>query len=384
MKYDFIVFGGTGLQGRICSRDLLESGHSVLIAGRNPEGIRKLLSEHRKKSKFIKVDLRNFNGIARAIRKSKARVVVNCAELTFNIAIMKACLKSKRSCTDLGGLQEITREQFKLHPNFQKAGIINITGCGSTPGIINVMARHAAKHFDKIETIYLGFAWDSNIKKFVTPYSIQSIFNEFTQNPVTYHNGKFIAESKFRCIGRMKFPEVGEQTVYCIVHSEVFTFSRYFKNKGLKNIHYMAGFPEHSLAIIKMLIDLGFNSKKPIVVEGKKISPLEYTQSILKKLKTPKGYKETEDLWVRIDGFKSEKRKKMKMDCIIRSQKGWEEAGSNIDTGQTISVMSQMLFNGLIKENGVYAPESVIPEKEFFAQLARRKMFIYENGRRIN
>ena len=94
MKYDFIVFGGTGQQGRICSRDLLESGYSVMLAGRNKKAVKDLLRN--KKAGFIKVDLRNNGNIANAIIKSGADVVVNCAELVFNVEIMKACMKPNK------------------------------------------------------------------------------------------------------------------------------------------------------------------------------------------------------------------------------------------------------------------------------------------------
>src|SRR3989344_2506729 len=298
MKYDFIVFGGTGQQGRICVRDLLESGYSVLISGRDKTKINDLLKN--KKTEFIKVDLRNEKEIINAIKNSGAEVVVNCAELIFNVPIMKACLKTKKSCTDLGGLQKVTLEQFKLNNSFKKAGIVNITGCGSTPGISNVMATYGANFFDYIETINLGFAWDSNIKKFVVPYSITSIFSEFNEPPICFHNGKFVKENKFRCVGTFDFKEIGKQTAYCIVHSEVYTFSKYFKNKGIKKIHYLAGFPEHSLNVIKILMDLGFDSKKEIEINNTKIKPISFIKKVLEKIQVPKGYEEVENIWVNI------------------------------------------------------------------------------------
>ena len=382
MKYDFIIFGGTGQQGGICARDLIESGYSVLLVGRDKTRIKNLLKN--KKTGFIEVDLRNEEEIAKAIKSSNADVVVNCAELIFNVAIMKACLKTKKSLTDLGGLQKITLEQFKLHDSFKKTGIINITGCGSTPGIVNVMTAHVLEKLDSVKTIYLGFVWDSNIKKFVVPYSIQSIFDEFTENPITYHDGKFVKEKRMTCKGTKNFKEVGKQTVYCIVHSEVYSFSKYFKNKGLKNIHYMAGFPEHSMKVIQTLIDLGFNSEEPIKINETEIKPINFTTEVLKKIKWPKNYREVENLWVEICGKKNNKDIKIEMNCIVKSLPGWEDAGSNVDTGRTISVISQMLKDNLIKEKGVYAPEAVVPCKPFFKELAKRKMYIYENGRKIN
>ena len=382
MKYDFIIFGGTGEEGGICARDLLESGYSVMLVGRNKSRIGKLLKN--KKTGFLRVDLRNETDIAKAIRKSNADVVVNCSELVFNVAIMRACLKTKKPITDLGGLQKITIEQFKLHTAFRKAGIINITGCGSTPGIVNVMAKYSVEKFDSVDTITLGFAWDSNIKKFVVPYSIQSIFHEFTENPVTYHDGKFVREKRMVCRGDLKFKEIGLQTVYCIVHSEVYSFSKYFRHKGLKTIHYMAGFPEHSIKPIQMMIDLDFNSEEPINMGGEEIKPVNFTTAVLRKLQQPKGYKEVENLWIKIYGKKDSRNVKTEMNCIVKTLPGWEDAGSNVDTGRTISIMSQMLKKGVIKEKGVYAPEAVIPCEPFFKELSRRKMYVYENNRKIN
>lgn len=380
MAYDFIVFGGTGQQGRICSRDLLESGYSVLLIGRDPSKIQGLLRRY-KRSGFTAVDLRNQRAIVEAIRNSGAKLVVNCAELVFNVAIMRSCLQAKRSCTDLGGLQKVTIEQFKLNSDFKKAGILCLTGCGSTPGIANVMASHAVGRLDTVDTIMLGFAWDSNIKQFVVPYSIQSIFDEFTEAPIIFHNGKFVSSDRMQCQGTFRFKTVGKQTVYCIVHSEVYTFARYFKERGLRNVHYMAGFPEHSFRVIQTLMNLGFNAETPIDLAGVSIKPLDFTLAVLKRLPIPRGYEEVEDIWVRSSGVKNGKQKEVIMECVVKTVKGWEDAGSNIDTGRTIAVMSEMLLLGLIKEKGVHAPEGVVPHKHFFKELEKRGMRIFENGK---
>jgi lysine 6-dehydrogenase len=382
MKYDFIIFGGTGQQGAICARDLLELGYKVLLVGRDRSRIEGLLKD--RKAGFMKADLRNENDIVGAINASGADIVINCAELVFNVPIMRACLKTGKSLTDLGGLQKVTREQYKMHEEFRKKGIANVTGCGSTPGIVNVMVKHAVESLDSVDTIQLGFAWDSNIKKFVVPYSIQSIFYEMSQDPVTFHNGKFVKEKKMTCKGTLNFRGVGKQTVYCMVHSEVYSFSRHFRDKGIKNIHYMAGFPEHSLKVIETLMDLGFNSTEKIRINGLEISPLDFTTTVLKRIGVPKGYRETENLWADIYGVAKGKKVKIRMNCIVKSTKGWENAITNVDTGRTISIISQMLKKGIISKKGVYAPEAAVPCRPFFRELAKRGMYVYQNDRRIN
>lgn len=383
MKYDFIVFGGTGKEGRICARDLLESGYSVILAGRDKSRVMELLKN--KKAGFVRVDLRNQDEIVKAIKMSDADVVVNCAELSFNFDIMKACLKTKKSYSDLGGLHKMTIKQFKLDKNFKKSGIIAVTGCGATPGIANVLVRHGIKHFDKVEEITLGFAWDSNIKKFVVPYSIQSIFQEFTESPVILSRGKFKETDRFKCMGTFKFPEIGKQTVYCIVHSEVYSFNKYYKSMGLKNVNYMAGFPKHSFNVIKTFLDLGFDSQEKVLdFEGVKVSPLEATRKILRLIKPPKGYEETEDIWVKIKGTKNGNKHKKNIDCLIHSLKDWPGVGSDVGTGMPISIISQMIKNKILKNPGVYAPEAIVPPDKFFEELAKRKIYVYEDGRRIN
>jgi len=68
---------------------------------------------------------------------------------------------------------------------------------------------------------------------------------------------------------------------------------------------------------------------------------------------------------------------------IVNTIKGWEEFGSNIDTGMSISIMAQMLKKGLIKETGVTAPEAAVPPIEFFKELKKRSMYIYLNNKKL-
>jgi saccharopine dehydrogenase-like NADP-dependent oxidoreductase len=63
---------------------------------------------------------------------------------------------------------------------------------------------------------------------------------------------------------------------------------------------------------------------------------------------------------------------------------GWEEAGSNIDTGMPASIIAQMIKEEAIAEKGSFAPEAVVPPRLFFKELRKRKMVVYENKKIIN
>ena len=129
---------------------------------------------------------------------------------------------------------------------------------------------------------------------------------------------------------------------------------------------------------------MDFGSKKEINVNGNKIRKIDFLAQVLKNLDIPKNYKEKENLWVRIKGRKNKLKKNILMECITPTLKGWEWAGCNIDTGMTISIMAEMIKDEIIKDKGSFSPEMIIPCRYFFKELAKRKMLIYENGKRIN
>jgi lysine 6-dehydrogenase len=167
-------------------------------------------------------------------------------------------------------------------------------------------------------------------------------------------------------------------------HSETYTFHYYYRRKGLRNVRFYAGFPDHSVRVITSLIDLGFSNKKAVPVRKDQISPPEFLTQLLRRHKSPKSYQERENLWVEVTGREQRRRKTILMECVVPTINGWEEAGCNIDTGFPASIMAQMLKEDVITKRGSFAPEAVVPEKEFFKALGKRKMAVFEDGRKIN
>ena len=383
MVFDFVVLGATGMQGKIVSKDLLKNGYSVLMCGRDKSRVEHLLNEFDKCS-FEYFEAEKIEDISKKLKKSGANVVVNCVEGDWDLNILKACIDANVSCIDLGSEIPMTKQQFALDGALKKKDIISITGCGSVPGIGNVMLRYATEKLDKIDTIEVGFSWDSNIKKFVVPFSIESIIEEFTDPAPIIKNKHFVKKTPLSSIIEDYHRGIGKQKEMFVRHPETYTFNYYYKKKGLKNLRFYAGFPEHSFRTIMSFIESGFGSYEPVNYNGTKIIPAEVLTQVLKKLKTPKGYKETENLWVKIWGKKDRKSKKILMECIVPTLKGWEDAGCNIDTGMPASIMAQMIKKGIIENKGSFAPEAVVPPMPFFKELAKRHMKVFENGKLIN
>ena len=385
MKYDFLVLGADGMQGRIATRDLLERGHSVFAADLYKTKINRLLSAYNgDRAVFSYVDLRDIQMTVNVIQKSGAEVVINCADMDWNGNVYKACIETRTHCVDLGAWIEMTDEQLQMGPLFKKVKKTAVAGCGSAPGIVNVMLRYAAKKFDSLQSVDVGFAWDSNKRKFVVPFSMKSILEEFSYNPRLIRSGRWVEKRPLEVSYERHHRLIGNQKSYLVQHPELFTFYHYFKKRGLENVRFFAGFPLHSLEKIHALLELGFHREQPIPIETIKIAPIDILSPILKHLRVPRGYTENENLWVEIKGRKNRKEKTILMECLVPPLKGWEDAGCNIDTGFPAVIIAKMIKDGVIRARGSFAPEAVVPEQPFFAELAKKKLEVYENGRKVN
>ncbi len=384
MKYDFLVIGSSGMQGRIVVRDLLESGYKVYCADLYRENSEENLAQY-PGTLFEFIDLRRYEHLKSFIKKIKTKIVINCAEGDWNHDVYNICLQEGRHIIDLGSDIPMTKVQISMNSAFQKADLVAITGCGSTPGINNIMMKYASQFFSEIDTIEIGFAWDSNVKKFVIPFSLESIIEELTEPAPIVENGQWIEKNPGETEVVREFREIGSQKCYLVRHPETYTFMQDYKEYKLKNIRFYAGFPDHSLEVLRMITALGLGEKKLLNFEKNEIRPIDAVSRILTRLPKPENYSEKENLWVEISGKdKKENIKITRMECIVMTLPGWTDAGCNIDTGLPASIIAQMILDGRIKVRGSFAPDMAVPTDEFFKELKKKGMIVSQDGNAIN
>lgn len=236
MSFDFIVLGATGMQGRIVVRDLLETGYSVFLCGHEKTGDKEIVShflnKYKTRTEFKYVEAMRISTIINAIKRSKSNVVINCMEGDWNYNVSKVCARLGVNCIDLGSEIPVTKKQFSLNSVMKKKNIVGITGIGSVPGIGNVMLRYASEKFDRIEDINLGFSWDSNIKEFVVPFSIESVLEEFTDRAPIVVNRHFKYKIPLSNMIKEYHRYIGTEKELLVRHPEQYTFLHNFSKKA--------------------------------------------------------------------------------------------------------------------------------------------------------
>ncbi len=367
---------GLGSMGKIIAKDLAETyNRKVIYLARDVNSVKNLAKKNNAEIRYA--DVSKPKTLAKAFKNID--VVIHAVHHEFNLNVMKACLKSKTNYIDLGGLYHYTKKQLKLNKQFKKNNLTAILGIGASPGITNVMAKYASRFLNKIESIEIKIGFkDFSTYKQISPlsasYSIQTILEEFSWKPAIFVNGKIKFVEPISGREEYNFPEpIGMQKPQYTIHSEIATLPYTLK---AKNVSFKIAFDDEFVDKIKMLKENGFISDEKIKINNNEFNIKEVSAEILKKL--PKTISEKINQYEIIRVILSNKHKKIIMDAKI--------SGETIDkdTGVPPSIIAQMIVDGKITNKGVFPPESIILEEDFFKELAKRRIYIYQNNKKIN
>jgi saccharopine dehydrogenase-like NADP-dependent oxidoreductase len=381
------ITGGGGLMALTIMRDLIESStlkdiHALDYREDKARDNISQLKDSRLGSGFV--DVTDIEKTAKAIKGYD--IVINSTSHYFNINVMKACLEAKSHYIDLGGLFHFTMKQLKLHEDFRKAGLTAVLCIGGQPGITNVMARYAYDRLDKVEAVAFSDACSDmtdtkGIDVFMPGYSIRTIMEEYSLEPVEFIDGKFKTLPPLSGAKEIDFPEpFGRRTCIHTLHSEPATVPVSFQDKGVKEVTWRLSLPSDFEKKAMFLASLGFGHGEPINVHGKDIIPIEVLEAVIEKQIKDKirGIKikpnDAEICRAHVIGRKDGKRTEYMIDCVAKTHTRWGISSGGVIVGVSPSVTAHMIFEGRIAKRGVFPPETIIDPEYFFRELSKREM----------
>jgi len=381
----FVVLGGYGIIGRVVVDDLVRftKNAEIIIAGRNLEKAESFAKLYKlKRVKALKIDIEKKSSLIKILKN--ADVCINCLHYYFNLQIMRACFAAKVNYIDLGGMFHTTKKQLKLNSKFKKIKRLALLGCGSAPGITNILTAYGADFLKRINSVEILFADKDETKydqKFVLPYSFKTLVDEYTLKPVILKKGKLKTVPPLSGLKEYIFDGgFGKQKGFLTLHSEIATLPSFLKNKKIKNMEFRVTFKEDFNKVIETLIKTGFTSKKKILVNKNEMVILDITNALMDKfvVKPKTKVKDSEILRVIFN------KGRIIIDAVTNST--FNIPAGTYNTGVPCSILAQMIANryNLREESGVYAPEKVINPKIFFMELKKRGILVFINKRVIN
>ncbi len=385
-----VVLGGYGEIGSVITTDLSETakGSKIVVAGRNKEKAEAFAKSFKNPNITGKeADVANEDQLKDELEGAK--VLINATNYYNNLNVMEVALASDVNYIDLGGLYHVTLKQLRLNKKFEQNKLIAVIGCGSTPGITNIMVDYGAKQLDKIDTVHIQFG-DKDYTKynypFIVPYSMYTLFDEFTKDAAIFSNGEIKFVEALSGEREIDFPEqVGRIKCFYSLHSELATIPENLKSKGIKNCSFRGSWDPEFIKKVKFLIESGLASEKKVKVNNAEVSPRDVTVKMLNRFLPPTNIaiNDIEFLRTELSGSANGKAKKIVMYCKTTTNKKWNIPAGSWDTGVPASIVAQMLLKGKVKGFGVLPPDcGCINPDLFFKEIEKRGMKIYREDER--
>src|SRR2546422_769852 len=373
-----LILGGYGAMSQSTVPDLLASPgvERIGIAGRSAAKAKSFAATQRDdRATAVPVDARDSAAVMRELKRWDC--VINSSWYDLNVPIMEAAIGAGIHHCDLGGLYHQTLRQLKLDARAKDAGVTCVLGIGSTPGTMNVMGIHGASKLDKVDKVLLrssgAVVAGGEPGKFVPPYAIRTIFDEFSLDAPILRNGKIQFVPALSGLERSEFmPPVGVVEGYYTIHSELATMPKTI-GKGVQEMDFIVAFPAAFRETIATLVRLGLASREEIVVEGTKVRPYDATATVIDALRKPKDPELDVDIQrCVLVGEKEGNPMTLRYEAVTWPHKKWNVGGGVVDTGVPPSIAAQWMVNGSIQQRGVIPPEIAFDPLPYFKELSAR------------
>ncbi len=364
------VLGGFGLMAEAALHDLAANPRveRVWAVDLKTERAKAVLARipNRKKIIALRADF------TKAAAKLKGcDVVLNCAWYELNLKAMDLAARLKAHYVDLGGLYHMTLKQLKRDAEFRRMGRLAVLGCGSTPGITNVMTARMAHNFETIETVAIYDASHDPSQTegtFLPPFSIRTMLAEYVQAAPVLKRGRMMDVPAHSDADSLDFKApIGRVCAGTVIHSETATLPAFLAEKKIKNLSFKIVYPEPVKRQLAMLVGMGLTNGDGV----RFLTQLAQKAAVEAPSAVPKDF---EVLRVRMEGARHGRPLSKTWDCEIRPLGPLTAGAIGVGFAGAIAAGMAALGQGKMRA-GAAAPETALDEDVFFRELRRRKAF---------
>ncbi|MEK4423880.1 saccharopine dehydrogenase family protein [Solibacillus sp. FSL K6-1523] len=381
-----VVVLGAGLMGKEIARDLVasEQVEKVFLADVSVDPANEFVATlNTNKVEVVQLDADCDDDLRKVI--SKGQVVINALFYTFNERVVRAAIDVEVHSVDLGGhIGGVTEKILALNEDAVKKGVTVIPDLGVAPGMINILTGYGASKLDSVDSIKLFVGGIPTEPKpplnYTQVFSLDGVFDHYTEPSKVISKGTLSEVESLTGIEPIYFDEFGVLEAF-YTSGGISTLHYTFPN--VKTLEYKTIRYKGHAEKFKLFADLGFLDKtNTVTVGGNEVSVREVTREVLKKELELGKEADAVLLRVIISGEKSEEQITYEYEMVVRKDLERNVTAMARSTANTISVVAQMIGKGLITDRGVFTPETVVPGREFIAEMAKRGVIIKETSHR--
>lgn len=381
-----VVVLGAGLMGKEVARDLIasESVEKVYLADVAVDIVNNFITTlNSDKIEAVYLDA-NCDETLREVLL-KGNVAVNALFYEFNERVAKAAIAAGVHAVDLGGhIGGITEKVLQMAEEAENARITVIPDLGVAPGMINILAGYGASKLDSVNSIKLFVGGIPTEPKpplhYTRVFSLDGVFDHYTEPSKAIQKGKLTEVESLTGVEPIYFDDFGVLEAF-YTSGGISTLYKTFPD--VKTLEYKTIRYKGHAEKFKLLSDLGFLDKgNKVQVNGQDVGVREVIREALKKKLDPGDSVDAVLLRVIIAGEKSEEQVTYEYEMVVKKNTDLGVTAMARATACTISVVAQMIGNGVIQERGVLPPEKVVPGEAYIKEMAKRGVVIKETSHR--
>jgi saccharopine dehydrogenase-like NADP-dependent oxidoreductase len=346
---------GAGMVGGVMAIDLAKE-HDVTSIDVNEKKLQKVQNQNAA-IKTIKADLKDYASYKDLL--APFDLVVPAVPGFMGFDTLKAVIECGKDVADISFFPE---NALELDALAKEKNVTVITDCGVAPGMSNyIIGRYNAEMKIDAFEIYVGGLPKIRKKPFEykAPFSPVDVIEEYTRPARLMENGNVVVQPALTEREWMHFDEIGTLETFNTdgLRSLLFTMP-HIKNQKEKTLRY----PGH-IDLIIALKESGFFGEEKINIDGKDISPLQFTSKILfNEWKLEENEQELTVMKVILRSGK----KTIEYTLLDRFDITTGQSSMSRTTGFTCTASANLIAKNLFNEKGVFPPELVGNHKVCF------------------
>lgn len=380
-----ILLLGVGMQGKAALQDLANSPDvtRVIAADANFDDLQNYAKDlNNAKITPIKLDVRERDAVSLQMKKVDAVIVL--LPQGFRLDILNLAIEN--------GIHFIETsyalpEYANLGTLAEAKGITILPECGLDPGIDLVLAGHAIREFDEVRQLHVYGTGvpepeaATNPIKYKISWTFAGVLSAYQRPAKMLKEGQIVDLSPSEMfdaanVHMVDMEGLGSMEAYyngdAVKYLDVFKIAETTTDTG----RYSLRWPGHT-EFWKKMVDLGFLSEEPIIVNGNEVSPRQFVNNLLApQLQYAADERDVAGLRIDVRGLKNGKPRRVIYEMIDRRDLETGLLAMQRTVGYTASIGAQMILRGEIKKRGLLTPTRDIPYDIFIAELEKRGIHI--------
>lgn len=366
-----ILILGSGLMGPMAAYNAIHDPDvtTVSLADLSQDQLdaaaRKLAPfDARQKLRTVRIDL-NDRANATDLLRDHDVILSALSHAAIPLGI-RAAVAAGRPLVDLSWPDRV-KEVPALQKEIAEAGILVIPGCGLEPGLTEIWTRHLADQLDRVEAVHIKCG---GIPKKPTPPLGYKIVFGGQRLPLRELDAAVVREGELRPIARyseaetLTFDSIGEVEAWhegfmpWLLELDALTGLQTGTQKTIRWPGYA-----RKVTILK---EMGMLSQEPIEIDGVKIAPKHFLDTLLyPKVRMEEGERDITLFRVDVHGVKNGKPRHLRADMVDHYDERRGFTSMARTTATTGAIVARMVARGEITDVGWQTPEKLITGERF-------------------